>query len=286
MYAAKKNGESHAFYAPGQNRVNTDTLILVGELRHAIERGELDVHYQPKVALRTGSITSVEALVRWNHPSRGSLAPAEFVPLAEQTGLIKPLTWFVLREALLQQRRWRSTGFTPSVAVNISVRSLGDASLEEHVRSLLREFAVAPAGLVLEITESAVIQDPTRARLVLGRLSQLGVRIALDDFGTGYSSLEHLGRLPLDQIKIDRSFVTNAASEPTCAAIVRSMVNLAHELGLEVVAEGVETKDVWELLRSLGGDDAQGFYVSHPVPAEELTRLLEHGPGVRPGFVV
>jgi diguanylate cyclase (GGDEF)-like protein len=275
MVRAKRDGTAYAVSSCGEHGASAShRLTVVGDLRRALERDELVVYYQPKVVLETGEPTSVEALVRWRHPVRGLLGPIDFVPLAEQTGLIRPLTRQVLRQALEQHARWRALGFQLAVAVNVSGRSLVDAELSGQVEGLLAAHAVPPPSLLLEVTESAIIRDPARAGAALARLALLGVRIALDDFGTGYSSLEHLGRLPLDQIKIDRSFVTTAAADPTNAAIVRSIVGLAHDLGLEVVAEGVETGAVYALLRSLGCDAAQGYFVSRPLTADQLVEFL------------
>jgi EAL domain-containing protein (putative c-di-GMP-specific phosphodiesterase class I) len=216
----------------------------------------------------------VEALVRWQHPRHGLMMPDEFIPLAEHTGLIKPLTQYVLHQALRQCRTWHQAGLELSVAVNLSVRSLQDEDFPDEVARLLEEHEVDPSWLELEITESAIVVDPIRALGVLGRLGVMGVGLSLDDFGTGYSSLAYLKRLPVREIKIDKSFIINMALDDNDAVIVRSTIELARNLGLQVVAEGVETQEMWTLLADLGCDLAQGYYLSRPIPAEDITSWL------------
>jgi EAL domain-containing protein (putative c-di-GMP-specific phosphodiesterase class I) len=248
---------------------------LLGELRRAITEHELVLHYQPKLDLRTKRIDRVEALVRWQHPTHGLVPPAEFIPLAEQTGLINPLTHYVLDEALSQCSRWLAEGRDISVSVNVSPRNLNDGAFPETVAEQLRVHQVPAENLLLEVTESAIILDPGRAEATLNALSRLGVRLALDDFGTGHSSLALLGRLPLDQIKIDRSFVTDLATNPGNEVIVRSIISLGHQLGLEVVGEGVETVEVTARLQHYGCDILQGYTLTPPLPAGELEHWLE-----------
>ncbi len=274
MYAAKEEKGGFAFYEKSRNESDPARLTLVSELRRAIEERELTLYYQPKAQLASGAVHSVEALLRWNHPTRGLVGPDEFIPLAQQTGLIKPLTLFVLDEALSQCRAWQSAGMTLGVAVNLSVRNLLDAEFPDQVRDLLKKRRVEPSLLELEITESTMLSDPVRTKRVLDKLSAMGVALSIDDFGTGYSSLSYLSQLPVNEIKIDRSFVMNMAESDNDAVIVRSTIDLARNLGLHVVAEGVETEQAWDRLSELGCTLAQGYYLSRPVPADELTQWL------------
>jgi diguanylate cyclase (GGDEF)-like protein/PAS domain S-box-containing protein len=277
MYAAKGSGAGHAFYEASGNGGGRDPrrLGMLGELRRAIAEGELVLHYQPKLDLRSKRIDRVEALVRWQHPTDGLVLPAHFIPLAEQTGLIKPLTVYVLESALRQCRRWLDADRSIGVSVNISPRNLNDANFPAEVEELLRTHDVPPESLLLEVTERGIIVDPARAEATLRSLSELGVRIALDDFGAGHSSLAFLARLPLDQIKIDRSFVTDLATNSGNDVIVRSIISLGHQLGLEVVGEGVETSEVESRLEQYGCDLVQGFKLTPALPAGELERWLE-----------
>jgi diguanylate cyclase (GGDEF)-like protein len=274
MYVAKGSTGSHELYDAQHDRHSPSRLAMLGELRHAIERDEFVLHYQPKASLRTGHVEGVEALVRWNHPQRGMVAPDDFIPLAEQTGVIKPLTAWVIDEALRQSAAWRSAGLDLSVAVNLSVRNLLDANLPESIAELLRRHEVPPAQLELEITEGTIVADQVRALDVLSRLNAMGVALAVDDFGTGYSSLAYLKDLPVRELKIDRKFVNNMTADGDDAFIVRSTIDLGRNLGLQVVAEGVETEAVWDQLALLGCDVAQGYYLSRPVPAAELAEWL------------
>jgi diguanylate cyclase (GGDEF)-like protein len=271
MYVAKESHSGFEVYSTDRDGYSPARLALASELRQAIEHEDLIVHYQPKVDIRTRRVVGVEALVRWIHPERGFMPPDEFIPLAEQTGLIQPLTTLVLRSALGQCRRWQEKGLDLDVSVNLSVRSLLDLHLPENVATLLREFSVEPARLVLEITESSIMADPIRAADVVDRLSDLGIGLAIDDFGTGYSSLSYLKRLPVSEIKIDKSFVMAMMSEDNDAVIVRSTVDLGRNLGLTVVAEGVETVEMFDELDRLGCDIAQGYLLSRPLPPDDLT---------------
>ena len=279
MYVAKEGNSGYAVYNADDDRHEPKRLTLVGELRTAIDERQLMLYYQPKVELRSGRVTGVEALVRWRHPQRGIVMPDEFIPVAQETGLIKPLTLYVIDEALRQCQAWCRDGHELAIAVNISPRSLIDVEFPADVARLLGRWDVAPELLELELTEGAIVADPERATLVLERLSGMGVRLAVDDFGTGYSSLAYLKRLPIDEIKIDRSFVTNMTSSKDDAVIVRSTIDLGRNLGLDVVAEGVEDAEVWACLERLGCDVAQGYYMSRPIPAGELTSWLEGLPG-------
>jgi diguanylate cyclase (GGDEF)-like protein len=284
MYAAKGSAASFELYAPEHDRHSPGRLALLGELRHALERDEFVLHYQPKASLRTGRVEGVEALVRWVHPERGLVPPDQFIPLAEQTGVIKPLTAWVVDEALRQCAEWRVRGLDLSVAVNLSVRNLLDAQLPESIAALLRRHEVPPPKLELEITEGTIVADQVRALDVLSRINAMGVGISIDDFGTGYSSLAYLKDLPVRELKIDRTFVNNMTEDGDDAFIVRSTIDLARNLGLEVVAEGVETEAVWDQLALLGCDVAQGYYLSRPVPAAALAEwLAERGDADMPG---
>jgi len=274
MYVAKRGHTRLAVYDAAQDQHSPARLQLVGELRRAIEGDGLILHYQPKTSLRSGEMVGCEALVRWVHPQRGLIPPDDFVPLAENTGLIRPLSRWVLDAGLRQCRKWQDQGHFVPVSINLSARDLLDPLIPDLVASLLLRWDVAPNSLKLEITESAVMADAERAIDVLARLLSMGVRISVDDFGTGYSSLAYLKRLPVDELKIDRSFVRHLASDDNDLAIVRSTIGLAHDLGLTVVAEGVEDRATWEVLARLGCDVAQGYFVSRPVDADGLVAWL------------
>jgi diguanylate cyclase (GGDEF)-like protein len=274
MYVAKEHPAGCEVYTRERDAYSPDRLTLLTELRRAIDRGQLVLHYQPKVDLRTGEIHGVEALVRWKHPERGMVPPDEFIPPAQKTGVIGPLTMFVLDEALRQCRTWALQGLDLCVAVNLSTRNLLDVHLPDTVGELLSRWEVHPSLLELEITESTILADPVRAMQVLSRLDEMGVRLAIDDFGTGYSSLAYLKRLPVDELKIDKSFILGMEESENDAVIVRSTIDLGRNLGLRVVAEGVETSTAWNRLASLGCDIAQGYYLSRPIPASELTEWV------------
>ncbi|MDA0165940.1 EAL domain-containing protein [Solirubrobacter ginsenosidimutans] len=280
MYSAKQSGRGFAVFEAELDRHSPRRLALAGGMRVAINEGQIQLYYQPKADLRTGRIMGVEALARWDHPEFGIVGPSEFVPIAEQTGLITPLTSFVLDAAIRQVRTWNDSGLELSVAVNLSARSFLDTQLAVEIPRLLARWDVEAEQLELEITESMLMTDPARAEATLTRLSQIGLTLSVDDFGTGYSSLANLKRLPVDVIKIDKSFVMEMAVDASDAAIVRSTIDLAHNLGLKVVAEGVESEDAWRQLETLGCDFAQGYYLSRPLPAEAATRLIrERGTG-------
>ncbi|MGH2682868.1 MAG: putative bifunctional diguanylate cyclase/phosphodiesterase [Actinomycetota bacterium] len=274
MYAAKESLAGYETYREDHNRYSPSRLALAGELRRAIEERALILHYQPKAELGSGRIRGVEALVRWHHPTRGLLTAEEFVPLAESTGLIKGLTLLVLEAGLRQLRTWRRSGMEITVAVNISAANLHDPRFPREVKQLLRRWKVDPSWLELEITESSIMKDSARALEVLAELSAMGVRLSIDDFGTGYSSLAYLQQLPVQEIKIDKSFVLGLVADPSAAMIVRSVIDLGRNLGLSVVAEGVETEAIWRQLNDLGADLAQGFYLGKPAPSDETGRLL------------
>jgi diguanylate cyclase (GGDEF)-like protein len=274
MYDAKRSRTSIETYAEERDPYSAERLQLLGELRAAISAGELVLHYQPKVDVGSDTVLGVEALVRWQHPTRGLLPPGEFVPLAERTGAIGDLTRWVLDTALRQTRAWRDAGRDLTMAVNLAAPNIVDESLPDLVRNLLERWDVPGDRLECEISEHTVMADPHRAISVLERLRALGVRLSLDDFGTGHSSLAYLKRLPLDEVKIDRSFVMGMAENSNDAAIVRSTIDLARNLGLDVVAEGVESAAILRDLGALSCDVAQGFFLSRPLPAWELDGWL------------
>ncbi len=279
MYVAKAAHSGARLYEIEQDKHSVQRLALAGELRRAISNDELLLHYQPKIDVATGRVVGVEALCRWQHPSIGMIMPADFVPMAEHTGLITPLTKRVLELALGQIAVWREQGNHLSIAVNLSARSFLDSQLlEEDLPALIAQHKIDPALLELEITESMIVGDPQRARAVLETLNELGVTLAIDDFGTGYSSLAYLRDLPVDEIKIDRSFVLEMQGEHSGETIVRSIIDLAHNLGLRAVAEGVEDQALLTRLTELGCDTAQGYYISRPLPAQRFEAWLESYP--------
>jgi diguanylate cyclase (GGDEF)-like protein len=274
LYCAKASGADVRVYAEEYDEYSIDRLALAAQLRRGIARDELVVHYQPKAPLGGGPTVAVEALVRWDHPQLGRVGPGGFVPLAEQTGLIKPLTEWVLTAALRQCELWRREGLQVTVGVNVSTRSLLDHDLPAMIRASLARFDLPAAALQLEVTESRIVADLGRARRVLDEIRAMGVRIAIDDFGTGFSSLSQLQQLPIDEIKIDRSFVMRMESNRNDAVLVRSIIELARNLGLTVTAEGVETESAKSTLRELGCDLAQGFHIARPARADQCGRHL------------
>jgi PAS domain S-box-containing protein len=267
---ATRNMAGRAVYDIAETRKSPERLTLAAELRQAIEQSQLKLRYQPQVDVRSGRLLAVEALVRWDHPHRGFLAPDEFIPVAEHLHLMGPLGRYVQRVALEQCRAWHARDLDITIGVNLSVHELQNASLAEQIAELLKTTGIEPERLCLEITESALLANPGLARRILSQLRALGVRIAIDDFGTGYSSLAYLKDLPLDELKIDRSFVTDMAEDAGSRAIVRSVIDLAHDLGLRAIAEGLEDRATQEVLATLGCDSAQGYYFSPPLSAEDL----------------
>jgi EAL domain-containing protein (putative c-di-GMP-specific phosphodiesterase class I) len=276
MYQAKERGR-HTFctYDRSMNDHARARLALESQLHNAIERGELRLHYQPKLRMPSGDLCGMEALLRWEHPEHGLLQPAEFIPLAEESGLIVPVGEWALEEACRQNQEWMTAGFEPLVvAVNLSLRQFQQQHVEDVTARILRATGLDPSLLELEVTESLAMQDPERVCATLVDLKGLGVSCSIDDFGTGYSGLNHLTQFPIDKLKIDKSFVATIDTDRE-APIVVAVVALAHGLGLEVVAEGVETAEQLERLRELGCDEVQGFLFSRPLPAAEFERLLE-----------
>lgn len=270
MYAAKRDGEGFGVYALEKDQHSAQRLTLSTQLRQGIHSGELSMFYQPKISLSTRRVVDVEALVRWHHSDRGLLAADLFIPLAEQTGLIRPLSHWVLKAVLSQCRQWREAGLDIGIAVNISMRNLHDPHLPETIAKLLRDSGAPPSALVLEITETALMTNPARTMEVVMQLSRLGLQLSIDDFGTGYSSLAYLKRLPVREIKIDRSFVRDMAHDENDAVIVKSTIDLGHNLGMQVVAEGVESPEALDHLAELGCDMAQGYYMGYPMSPAEL----------------
>lgn len=278
MYVAKATGSGWSVYDSEKDTNDARKLALVGELRLAIEREELVLCFQPKVDLETRVVAGAEALVRWNHPEEGLLMPDVFVPLAERTGLVRPLGRYVLEHAIRQCATWRAADIDLPVAVNLTMPDLLDLDLPIYVGGLLQRYGVPPSSLELEITEGTISADPVRVRQVLTGLGEMNVRLAIDDFGTGYSSLAYLKNLPVDALKIDKSFVMNMERDASDATIVRSTIDLGRNLGLEIVAEGVESDAAWAALRSFGCTYAQGYFISKPVSVQEIEELLEDGP--------
>ncbi len=270
MYIAKTAQTRVESYSSESDPYSKDRLALVAQLREALTREEFVMHYQPQVDLATGRLGGVEALVRWEHPTRGLMYPDAFIPLAELTGLIPRITEEALRLAIAQGAEWRRRGLDMVVAVNVSSRDLHDRDLPDRIAELLRDYGLPAHGLMIEITESMLMVDPERAREILEELSNAGIGIAVDDFGTGYSSLAYLKRLPIDKIKIDRSFVMSMVGDESDRHIVASTIDLGHNLGLQTVAEGVEDRDAYEHLARMGCDQAQGYHMSRPLAAEGL----------------
>ncbi|HYZ20392.1 MAG TPA: EAL domain-containing protein [Gaiellaceae bacterium] len=275
MYIAKDAQDETAVYDAEQDTNDADRLALAGELRRGIEGGELVVHYQPKADLESGSIVGAEALVRWEHPERGLVPPNDFISVAERTGLIKPLSRYVLAEAIRQCSAWNAAGLELHVAVNLTIPDLLDLELPDRIAELLEEHGVGADQLELEITESTILADPFRVRGVLTRLNEMGLRLAIDDFGTGYSSLAYLKRLPVQTIKIDRSFVMDMCNDASDATIVRSTIDLGRNLGLAIVAEGVESQEIWDALREQGCSLAQGYFIGKPTSPDALAAQVE-----------
>jgi len=266
-------------YTPSLDDHSPDRLTLIGQVRPAMENHEFALHYQPKVSVKDGRTAGVEALIRWQHRERGLVEPDEFIPMLERTALLRPLTLYVINEALRQAHAWARQGLTLEVAVNLSPRSLLDPQLPDQVAALLSQWSIPPAHLTLELTESFLVADSGRSVGTMALLSEVGITLSIDDFGTGYSSLSHLKRLPIHEIKIDRSFVVNMREDPNDRMIVQATVDLGRNLGLRVVAEGVEDAETMERLVEMGCDMAQGYHLCVPMPGREITRWMEERGG-------
>jgi diguanylate cyclase (GGDEF)-like protein len=272
---ARREKRALAVYEDALKPAARDQLSLLGELRHALEHDELRLFFQPKIELKTGRVTGAEVLIRWQHPTRGLLGPADFIPFAEQTGFIRRLTRWTLDRSIAQGALWQRAGKALGLAVNISADDIGDVRLDSRIASLLTRHQLPPPLLTLELTESGFIEDPTQALRVLDAIAALGVSLSIDDFGTGYSSLSHLARMPVHEVKIDRSFVQGLESDPEFAPVVRSAIDMGHSLGLKVVAEGIETEAAAIQLRDFGCDIAQGYWYAKPMPLAAFEAWLE-----------
>ncbi|HWQ95664.1 MAG TPA: bifunctional diguanylate cyclase/phosphodiesterase [Gammaproteobacteria bacterium] len=275
MYIAKRDKSGIVVYSPKLDQHSPQRLTLMGELRQAIGNNDLVLHYQPKVDVKTSHITEIEALVRWRHPQHGLMMPEDFIPLAERTGLIKPLTQWVLDEALRQCAEWNLHGLDLGMCVNLSAHVLSDPELVDTVTGLLASHNVTPKRLILEITETMMMADPPRALQILNRLASTGVRLSIDDFGTGYSSLSYMSKLPMSELKIDKSFVIDMINNDNNAMIVHATIDLGHNLGLRVVAEGVESEDTLERLKGLGCDAVQGYYICYPLSETHFSSWIK-----------
>jgi diguanylate cyclase (GGDEF)-like protein len=274
LATAKKTRNKYVLYAQ-EHRNHPRAPLRMSELRQAIVADQLFLLYQPKINLKSGLIAGLEVLTRWQHPELGLIPPDEFIPVAERTGLIIPLTLWVLHQSLLQCRAWNDMGIDVSIAVNLSMWNLEAQELPDQIAGLIKTVAMSPHRLELEITESAIMGDPQRTMRTLTLIRDLGVHFTIDDFGTGYSSLAHLRKLPVTGMKIDKSFVQNMESDRDNAVIVRSIIDLGHNLGLKVTAEGVETRGAKDMLVGFECDEAQGYYYSHPIPAREIAQFFK-----------
>ena len=290
MYRAKQHGKNnYQFYSSQMNLHSFERLVLERFLRHALEQDEFEVYYQPKIDLVTGCVTGMEALLRWMHPGMGMISPVKFIPLAEETGLIVPIGVWVLRAACQQTRDWQLQGLPPlRVAVNLSARQFVQEDLLDTIVKILAETGLAPEMLELEITESVTMENPEHATTLLKKLKALGISLAIDDFGTGYSSLSYLKRLPIDNVKIDRSFIKDIPHDEDDVAITQAVIAMAHSLRLKVIAEGVESEEHLTFLQNHGCDEAQGYLYGAPMPADEFRELMLRcgtGPILRDGTV-
>ncbi|MBX7200898.1 MAG: EAL domain-containing protein [Rhodospirillaceae bacterium] len=270
IFEAKRRGANCALYNPELDPHKPERLSVMGELRQGLDEGQFRLYYQPKIDIARGAITAVEALIRWMHPKHGFMPPDSFIPLAEQTGNIRKLTDWVLGAAVRQARAWADKGIDVKIACNLSARDLSNRELPGDIGNLLDAHGVAPSALILEITESAVMQDPTHALEVLAQLHRMGLTLSIDDYGTGYSSMAYLKRLPVHEIKIDKSFVLNLASNRGDAILVKSTIELGHALGLKVTAEGIEDEESLKILSVYGCGTGQGYFISKPIPAEDF----------------
>lgn len=275
VHLTKMSGKAYAVYSQEKDEHSARRLALMAALFIAIEANQLFLQYQPKLSMQTGRLVGVEALIRWQHPQYGLILPNEFIPPAEQTGLIKPLTDWVLKETFKQCVNWKQKGFEIGIAVNLSARNIEDPNLVPYISTLFSMSGIAPRLLKLEIVESVIMADPERAAQVLVQFSQMGVLSSIDDFGTGYSSLGYLKKLPVSELKIDKSFIKDMLTEEATAQIVHAIIELAHRLIISVVAEGVEDQETYDALKALGCDVVQGYHISRPLSADDLLSWLE-----------
>ncbi|MDY7575182.1 EAL domain-containing protein [Actimicrobium sp. CCI2.3] len=275
MYAAKKSGNEAVVYHPAIDKSSDQNLSLLSELRHAIENNEFRLQMQPKILLDSGEVVGAEALIRWVHPERGMIFPDDFIPFAEKSGFIRTMTLWILEQSAALCSQLIARGLHLKISINLSTRDLLDQDLPHKFAAILQRHQVTAQSFCLEITESAIMDDPVRALQTLERLHAMNVELSIDDFGTGYSSLAYLKRLPVDELKIDKSFVMNMEHDRDDAQIVRSTIDLGHNMGLRVVAEGIESKEAWSLLEAMGCDQGQGYLISKPMPAEQLADWVE-----------
>ncbi len=275
MFSAISANKAYLAYSPDLSQKNPRRVTLIGDLRRAIENDQLELNYQPKIDVISNEVTSVEALVRWTHPEHGRISPEEFVPLAERNRLIQPLTKWVVNSALRESAKWHKRGLNIGISINISAHDLSNPELPDVFSTLLVEHGVSPDWITLEITESSIMNDPKQALIVLNRLSEMNFRLSIDDFGTGYSSLAYLSKLPAQEIKIDQSFVMRMNENKSDALIVKATIDLGHNLGLKVIAEGVEDEEVWHRLKQMGCDILQGYFFSRPLEIDDLYKYLQ-----------
>jgi EAL domain-containing protein (putative c-di-GMP-specific phosphodiesterase class I) len=282
MYSAKERGRNNVqCYADGMTTLTQERVVLESDLHTALQKGEFELHYQPKVDTATGRINSAEALIRWRHPQRGLVPPSEFIPVAEDCGLLDAIGEWVLSEACRQAQAWQRQGLRPlRVAVNLAPSQFRLTNLAEQIRGALAASGLAPNLLEIELTETAVMSDAEESIHILEAVSRMGVLVSVDDFGTGYSSMSYLRRFPIDKLKIDRCFVDQMTRRPEDASIVRAIISLAHSLHLKVIAEGVETPEQLKLLAELGCDQYQGYYFSRALPSAQFMQLLQQEPAL------
>jgi diguanylate cyclase len=276
LHIAQKSNKGYALYEPSFDKHTPLRLTLMSELRHAIDADGLELFYQPQVSIKTGEICGVEALLRWNHPVHGFVSPDEFIPMAERNRLIKQVTQWVLRRAFRDCANWRKQGLPLKISVNLSARDLHDPELPDLISGVAIAAGIKPDWVILEITEGSVMSEPENALIIIQRLHQMGYHFSIDDFGTGYSSLGYLKKLPLTELKIDKSFVMDILASENDAAIVKATVNLGHNLGLKVTAEGVESKEIMTRLMDYGCDVAQGYFLSKPVSVQDLNQWMSN----------
>jgi len=275
MYEAKRHGQGYAVYEAAQDQYSLNRLRIVTSLRDRALFDQLVLHFQPKISLKDGRVCGLEALLRWQHPTLGAIDPESFIPVAERAGVMRQITLWVLRTAVSQMEQWQNAGFMQHVAINLSVRNLGDENLPQDIQQILAAHSVKPSHITLEVTESSMMVNPRLAQEILNKLNALGLVSSIDDFGSGYSSLAYLKSLPATEIKIDKSFVLNMTHDESDAVIVHSTIGLAHNMGYRVVAEGVESLEIFELLQVLGCDVVQGYYLSEALPAAQVQAWVQ-----------